>query len=80
MNTDDLKSENPADAKPVLPAVRLSMEEILRDAVRRKATYSVQYADYDLKTWTAPVELTQNRMDKLLDDGSIRKVRLELEM
>src|SRR5690606_5439263 len=61
-------------------AVRLSMEEILRDAVRRKATYSVQYADYDLNTWTAPVELTQNRMDKLLDDGSIRKVRLELEM
>ena len=68
------------DGKPVLAAVRLSMEEILRDAVRRKATYSVQYADYDLKTWTAPVELTQNRMDKLLDDGSIRKVRLELEM
>lgn len=79
MNTDDLKSENPADAKPVLPAVRLSMGEILRDAVRRKATYSVQYADYDLKTWTAPVELTRNRMYKLLDNASIRKVRLELE-
>lgn len=62
-----------------LPTV-LSLEEILKDAVRRKATYSVQYADYDLNTWTAPVELTQNRMDKLLDDGSIRKVRLELEM
>jgi len=73
-------NETPADAKPVLAVVRLSMEEILRDAVRRKATYSVQYADYDLNTWTAPVDLTQNRMDKLLDDGSIRKVRLELEM
>ena len=77
---DELKNETANGTKPVLPAVRLSMEEILRDAVRRKATYSVQYADYDLKTWTAPVELTQNRMDKLLDDGSIRKVRLELEM
>jgi len=64
----------------LLAEVRLSMEAILRDAVRRKATYQVQYADYDLNTWTAPVELTQNRMDKLLDDGSIRKVRLELEM
>jgi hypothetical protein len=73
-------NETPADAKPVLAVVRLSMEEILRDAVRRKATYSFQYADYDLNTWTAPVDLTQNRMDKLLDDGSIRKVRLELEM
>ena len=56
------------------------MEEILRDAVRRKATYQVQFADYDLDTWTAPCQLTENRMEKLLDDGSIRKVRLELEM
>ena len=67
-------------AKPVLPAVRLSMEEILKDAVRRQATYQVQFADYDLHTWTAPCQLTENRMEKLLDDGSIRKVRLELEM
>lgn len=64
----------------VLPVVRLSMEEILRDAVRRQATYQVQFADYDLDTWTAPCQLTENRMEKLLDDGSIRKVRLELEM
>ena len=70
----------PADANTVLPAVRLSMEEILRDAVRRQATYQVQFADYDLDTWTAPCQLTENRMEKLLNDGSIRKVRLELEM
>ena len=71
---------SPADANTVLPAVRLSMEEILRDAVRRQATYQVQFVDYDLYTWTAPCQLTENRMEKLLDDGSIRKVRLELEM
>jgi len=64
----------------LLPEVRLSMEEILKDAVRRQATYQVQFADYDLDTWTAPCQLTENRMEKLLDDGSIRKVRLELEM
>ena len=71
---------SPAEANTVLPAVRLSMEEILRDAVRRQANYQVQFADYDLDTWTAPCQLTENRMEKLLDDGSIRKVRLELEM
>jgi len=84
MQNEETKVQNNTEASndgnTVLPAVRLSMEEILRDAVRRKATYSFQYADYDFNTWTAPVELTQNRMDKLLDDGSIRKVRLELEM
>ncbi len=59
---------------------RLSMEEILTDALRRQATYQVQFADYDLDTWTVPCKLTKNRMNKLLDDGSIRKIRLELEM
>ena len=84
MQNEETKVQNNTEAgndgNTVLAAVRLSMEEILRDAVIRGATYSVQYADYDFKTWTAPVELTQNRVDKLLDDGSIRKVRLELEM
>ena len=80
MKNEETKVQNSTEASTMLAAVRLSMEEILRDAVIRGATYSVQYADYDFKTWTAPVELTQNRVDKLLDDGSIRKVRLELEM
>ena len=83
MNNEEIKAQqphiSPDDANTVLPAVRLSMEEILKDAVRRQATYQVQFADYDLDTWTAPCQLTENRMDKLLDDGSIRKVRLELE-
>lgn len=80
MQKDNLKNETPADANTVLPAVRLSMEEILRDAVRRQATYQVQFADYDLATWTEPCLITENRMEKLLDDFSICKVRLELEM
>ena len=63
----------------VLPTV-LSLEEILRDAVRRQATYQVQFADYDFDTWTAPCLLTEDRMEQLLNGGSIRKVRLELEM
>ena len=78
--TEVLDGFGQADANTVLPAVRLSMEEILKDAVRRKATYQVQFSDYDLDTWNAPCQLTENRIEKLLDDGSIRKVRLELEM
>ena len=84
MNNKEQKVETSTEAaivgNTVLPAVRLSMEEILKDAVRRQATYQVQFADYDLDIWTAPCQLTENRMEKLLDDGSIRKVRLELEM
>lgn len=84
MGNEEIKAQqshiSPADANTVLPAVRLSMEEILKDAVRRQATYQVQFADYDLDTWTVPVKLTKNRMGMLLSDSSIRKIRLELGM
>lgn len=59
---------------------RLSMEEILRDALKREVKYSVQYADYDLDTWTFPSTLSNNRIEMMLTDGSVRKIRLEFEM
>ena len=71
---------SPTDTNTVLQVVRLSMEEILGDAVRRRASYQVQFANYDLDTWTLPCQLTENRMKNLLNDVSVRKVRLELEM
>ena len=84
MQNEETKVQNSTEASndgnTVLAAVRLSMEEILKDAVRRQATYQVQFADYDLDTWTAPCQLTENRMKNLLNDSSVRKVRLELEM
>lgn len=70
----------PADTNTVLQIVRLSMEEILADAVRRRATYQVQFAHFDLDTWTLPCQLTENRMENLINDVTVRKVRLELEM
>ena len=74
------KTQKPANCGyTVLPTV-LSLEEILRDAVRRQATYQVQFADYDLNTWTAPCILSQDRVKALLDDASIKKIRLEFEI
>jgi hypothetical protein len=58
----------------------LPMEAILKDAVRREAQHQIQFVDYDLETWTVPCLLTENRMNYILNDGSIRKVRIEFEM
>lgn len=58
----------------------LSMEEILNEAQRRQAKYSVQYADYSLETWTVASDLLEHRKSNLLADGSVRKVRIEYEM
>ena len=57
-----------------------SMEEILNEAQRRKAKHSVQYAGYGLGTWTVASDLLEHRKINLLNDGSVRKVRIEYEM
>jgi len=57
-----------------------SMEEILNEAQRRKAKHSVQYTDYSLDTWTVASELLEHRKNALLNDGIVRKVRIEYEM
>ena len=80
LQNNQKKDETPADTNNVPQIVRLSMEEILRDAARRRATYQVQFAGYDLDTWTLPCQLTENRVENLINDYSVRKVRLELEM
>ena len=55
------------------------MEDILKEAVRRNTIYQIQYADYSPDTWTAPSLLTKDRMEEILVDFSVRKVRLEFE-
>jgi len=57
-----------------------SMEEILNEAQRRKAKHSVQYADYSLESWTVANDLLEHRKNALLNDVSVRKVRIEYEM
>jgi len=57
-----------------------SMQEILDEAQRRKAKHSVQYADYSLETWTVASDLLEHRKNALLNDSSVRKVRIEYEM
>lgn len=49
-------------------------------SIRRNALYQIQYADYDINTWTAPVQLTLYRGKKLLHDASVRKIRVEIEI
>lgn len=41
-----------------------------------KATISYQYADYEKDTWTVPVNLTTERLEKVYDDLSITKLRI----
>lgn len=72
------KDEGKGDERGIV--IKLPIETILNDAIGRQAKYQVQYADYDLETWTVPVQLTKERAKELLIDGSVRKIRLEIEM
>ena len=57
-----------------------TMEKILNEAQRRKSKHSVQYADYSLDTWTVASDLLEHRKINLLNDSSVRKVRIEYEI
>ncbi len=60
--------------------IKLSMKDIFQEAVRREAKVAIQYADYTLNEWTVPTKLTSDKVTMLINDGSIRKIYLELEM
>ena len=65
---------------PINDLEKPSMEEILNEAQRRKAKHSVQYDGYSLDTWTVANDLLEHRKNALLNDSSVRKVRIEYEM
>lgn len=41
-----------------------------------KAKISYQYADYSENEWTAPIDLTEERLQKVYDDLSVTKLRI----
>lgn len=41
-----------------------------------KAKISYQYTDYSENEWTAPIELTEERLQKVYDDLSVTKLRI----
>ena len=51
--------------------------EFLIEAVKHNYLYSVQYSDYSKDEWTAPVLLTHERLAKVMDDYSVKKIRIE---
>jgi hypothetical protein len=43
------------------------------------STVQIHYIDNDLDTWTVPVKLTEDRLNKIVNDYSIDKIRLKKE-
>lgn len=40
------------------------------------AKYELQYSDYSENQWTAPVSLTEERIERIVTDNSIKNIRL----
>jgi hypothetical protein len=59
---------------------RITIAHILNDCLRRSGSISVQYSDYELDSWTEFEKLTYTRIARILNDGSVRKIRLEIEI
>lgn len=55
---------------------KLSLREILQDAVEKNTSYAVKYVDYVPDAWTTQTPLTQKEVEKILGDDSISKIRI----
>jgi hypothetical protein len=40
------------------------------------ARYEVQYSDYSENQWTAPVLITEDRIKMIVNDNSVRNIRM----
>lgn len=54
------------------------LEEMLRTAMQNGATHQVRYSDYDENQWTVPVLLTDERIDRIINDLSVIEIRIIL--
>lgn len=52
------------------------MKSILEALKPIKARIEIQYVDYDLMTWTVPQVITDDIIHKVLNDASIRQIRI----
>jgi hypothetical protein len=51
--------------------------KIINEHIEEGTTlYSVQYHDYAPNVWTAPVLLNKKRAEQILEDNSVRTVKL----
>ncbi len=44
------------------------------------AKFRLQYQDYDKNQFTAPINLTEKRIDEMLDDFSVKKIEIILDL
>lgn len=57
----------------------MTKTDFLIEAVNQGVNYSIQYSDYTDETWTAPVLLTHKRLAFIIDDHSVKRIRLEFD-
>lgn len=66
--------------QPETTELNVSMEAIFKAAMKLNVNHQVQFVDYSSDTWTVPCKLSDYRLEKLLTDNSISKVRVEFDM
>jgi hypothetical protein len=56
------------------------MKELLLKAMNEGCKYTMQYVDYPHNSWTAPLLLTEDRINKMLSDVSVKEIRIIIEL
>lgn len=54
--------------------------EFLIEAAKQEVQYQIQFVDYSPDEWISPCILTPMRLAILLDDSSVKRIRLEFNI
>lgn len=58
----------------------MTQAEFLMEAVKQGVQHAVQYVDFGPDEWTSPSILTEERLSRLLDDLSVTRIRLVINV
>jgi len=59
--------------------MKIKIASILDEAEKLDGECQVRYIDYDADEWTVPVRINQKRIADMIDDLSIKEIRIILK-
>lgn len=73
-----VKSKHPSGTYLIDPSAGMpgQLEETLNWLMYWGLKYELQYKDYDENQWTVPVLLNPERIERIISDHSVKKIRV----
>lgn len=60
--------------------MKILLSRVLNEAEAAGGKFQIRYQDYEVNQWTAPVCINQKRIADMMDDSSVKEIRIILSV